>query len=134
MENGKSHILIVDDDALTCMLLSDILTHAGFKTTTITNGLDALAFIRNDPNTIDVIILDRIMPELTGIEVLHKLCAIPIARNIPVIMLTSRAESSHVETAFMLGVFEFLYKPINETALVQAVNDAMTEKSSHIYE
>jgi CheY-like chemotaxis protein len=134
MENGKSHIVIVDDDSLTCMLLSDILTNTGYKTTTISNGADALAFIRSNSSSIDVIILDRIMPELSGIEVLHKLCAIPIARNIPVIMLTSRAETTHVDTAFMLGVFEFLYKPINENALIKAVNDALTEKATHIYE
>lgn len=134
MENGKSHIVIVDDDPMTCMILSDILTNAGYKTTTFTNSIEALSFIRNAPEFINLIILDRMMPEPSGIEVLHKLCATPIARNIPVVMLTSRADKSHVSTAFMLGVFEFLYKPVSENALLKTVEDALTEQATHVYE
>ena len=134
MEKAKPHILVVDDDHIFCMVLSDMLKHGGYHVTSVFSARKSLDILRKKPHDFDVIILDRIMPELSGLEVLHKLCLMPVVRDIPVIMLTSHAEAAHLKTANIYGVFEMHYKPIEDSVLLAAVGRALESKADKHWE
>lgn len=130
----QRHIVVVDDDTLIRTLLLDILSGANYKVTTYASGAEFLKDVPHLTPSVDAIILDRIMPSMSGLEVLNKLCAIPLVRNIPVIMLTSSADQYHVEKAQNLGVFDLIFKPINTTQLLDTLQQAIQETSQYIFE
>ena len=112
------NILIVDDNAYMRRLTRMMLTNLGAKSALEANdGLAALEAIRNsDP---DVMLLDWDMPVLNGIEVLRIVRSPGVfpRPNLPVIMLTTRAQRSNVHEALRAGANEFLLKPTSPKAL-----------------
>ncbi len=134
MDRQKRHIVVVDDDVLIRTLLSDILSSANYKVTAYSSGQALLQNIRQLEPPADVIVLDRIMPKMSGLEALNKLCTIPEARNIPVIMLTSEANQNHVEKAHAYGVFDFIFKPIDTAQLLNALQEAIAESTQYVFE
>ena len=102
-------ILIADDDQLMCELLRFKLEGAGFVVWAVHDGqavLDAVA-----SRLPDAVVLDSMMPVLTGPEVLHALKADPATAAIPVIMLTARKSEADIVEALRGGVADYLTKP-----------------------
>jgi CheY-like chemotaxis protein len=112
------NILVVDDNAYMRRLTRMMLTNLGAKSVLeAPDGLAALEAIRTvDP---DVMLLDWDMPVLNGIEVLRIVRSPGVfpRPNLPVIMLTTRAQRSHVNEALRAGANEFLLKPTSPKAL-----------------
>jgi DNA-binding response OmpR family regulator len=121
----KNHILLIDDDALSLAMLSDYLAEASFEVTSIETGHDALILLQKFPSRFDAIIVDRVMPKLSGIDFLHKLYVNPKLNHIPIIMLTAHAEREDVGAAIIAGVFDFLYKPIDKELLLLVLKRAL---------
>jgi len=126
--SARQHILLVDDDTLFCKVTSDALSEAGFEVSIVSDGNCALSLISSQPGKFDLIILDRMMPELSGIEVLGKLSAQKLKSNIPVIMLTSYAGKSQIEIASQYGVTETIFKTIGNADLINVVNRTLKNK------
>lgn len=125
---NKSHILIVDGDhiARTCIAL--MLENLGCETSEAFNGNCAIKTLKNEKNPrVDAIVLDRLIPEMSGIEVLQKIHAIPSLRNIPIIMLTTQAEPTCVKKAIEFGAFDVLLKPIDEITLSKVLESALSK-------
>jgi len=112
------NILVVDDNAYMRRLTRMMLTNLGAKSVIeVPDGLAALEAIRiADP---DVMLLDWDMPVLNGIEVLRIVRSPGVfpRPNLPVVMLTTRAQRSHVNEALRAGANEFLLKPTSPKAL-----------------
>jgi CheY-like chemotaxis protein len=112
------NILIVDDNAYMRRLTRTMLTNLGAKSVLeAADGLAALEAIRTcDP---DVMLLDWDMPVLNGIEVLRIVRSPGVfpRPNLPVIMLTTRAQRAHIREALRAGANEFLLKPTSPKAL-----------------
>lgn len=112
------NILVVDDNAYMRRLTRLMLTNLGAKSVLeAADGLAALEAIRTcDP---DVMLLDWDMPVLNGIEVLRIVRSPGVfpRPNLPIIMLTTRAQRSHVHEALRAGANEFLLKPTSPKAL-----------------
>lgn len=116
--NQKNPILLVEDNPL------DLdLTLRAFGSQKLTNpiqvardGEEALAFIQKwesgDPKPI-VILLDINLPKVNGLEVLEGIKSHPDFRTIPIVMLTTSAESSDVKTAYDLGANSYIVKPVD---------------------
>jgi diguanylate cyclase (GGDEF)-like protein len=111
----KPHILVVDDDPLTRMMATEALREGGFATSEAEDGVRALAaFEALHP---DLVLLDVMMPGLTGFEVCRRVRATPAGELVPIIMLTGLDDSESVEQAFDAGATDFISKPINWTLL-----------------
>ena len=111
----KPHILVVDDDPLTRMMATEALREGGFATSEAEDGVRALAaFEALQP---DLVLLDVMMPGLTGFEVCRRVRATPAGELVPIIMLTGLDDSESVEQAFDAGATDFISKPINWTLL-----------------
>jgi DNA-binding response OmpR family regulator len=117
MNDKQSHgrILIVDDDANTLEILRRWLTREGYATVSADNGpacLDALG-----TQAVDVIVLDVMMPGMDGLEVCEKLREHPAWRMIPVMLLTAKDDIETRSRGMLLGVSEYLTKPVNKHEL-----------------
>jgi len=120
-------ILIADDDAPNADLLEAHLDGSGYETKITSNGEQTLALAKSWKP--DLILLDVMMPKLSGFEVCRRLRADPQTRDVAVLMVTALDQSTDVETAVESGTDDFLTKPINKTELllrVRALLDSRT--------
>ena len=108
-------ILIADDDAQNADLLEAYLDGTGFETKIVANGEDTLSAARAWKP--DLILLDVMMPKLSGFEVCRRLRADPVTKEVAVLMVTALDQSTDVETAVEAGTDDFITKPINKTEL-----------------
>ena len=117
----KPRILLVDDetDFLTLMKLK--LTNEGFDVDAVDRGMDAVELIRQEPY--DIAILDVLMPEMDGIELLKELKGDPEIEEIPVIFLSAKGDVDLKVEAFHLGAEDYLVKPVEIAELVARISN-----------
>jgi len=128
MDKSTHEILVVDDDPVIVAVLRNFLTESGFKVASAENGQVAFEMLKKFPHRFSVIVLDRMMPVLSGIDLLHKIYVIDDLRQIPIIMLTSHAERDDVGAAVIAGVFDFLFKPIDKDLLLLVIKRALRSR------
>ncbi len=122
----NSRILIVDDEPANVFFLKGILVGEGYKVITANDGMECLNILSNTHP--DVILLDIMMPGITGIEVLEKINSNELTANIPVIMVTAKTESADVEEALDKGAVEYIKKPIDEIELLARLRTTLRIK------
>jgi two-component system alkaline phosphatase synthesis response regulator PhoP len=115
-------ILIADDNQLNAELLDAHLDGSGFDTKLVYNGEDAIVAAREWKP--DLILLDVMMPKLSGFEVCRRLRADPATKGVSILMVTALDQATDVETAVDAGTDDFITKPINKAELRLRV-DAM---------
>jgi DNA-binding response OmpR family regulator len=120
-------ILIADDDTPNADLLEAHLDGSGFETKIAANGEDTLAAAREWKP--DLILLDIMMPKLSGFEVCRRLRSDPKTRDIGILMVTALDQSTDVETAVESGTDDFLTKPINKTELLLRVRALLESRA-----
>jgi len=120
-------ILIVDDTRLNAELLEAHLDGLGHDVALATNGEEALALAAADPP--DVVLLDIMMPKLSGFEVCRRLRADPATVNVGILMVTALDQATDIERAVEVGTDDFVTRPINKTELLLRVNALLTAKS-----
>ncbi len=112
-------ILIVDDSTTNQVLLEAILQEEGYETITAFGAKEAFRVIeRNKP---ELILLDLLMPEVSGFEFLKQIKVKPTTADIPVIVVSAVGSSENIELAKQLGAVEFFSKPIDISVLVNTV-------------
>jgi len=117
-------ILIADDNVPNADLLEAHLDGTGYETKVVFNGEATLEAAQSWKPTL--ILLDVMMPKMSGFEVCRRLRADPATRDIAVIMVTALDQANDVETAVETGTDDFLTKPINKTELLLRIR-AMLE-------
>ncbi len=121
IKNQKSKILtvlLVDDSPSVRHLTSKVIKNASMKAIVAKDGLEALEILQNSAELPDVILTDVEMPRMDGYELLASLKKQETLREIPVVMITSRACEKHRKKAFDLGVSEYLRKPFEDAKLI----------------
>ncbi len=109
--NGIDHLLLVDDEELNRDMLSRRLQHQGFRVGKAADGLSALAYVHTESP--DLVLLDSMMPGMSGIEVLQALRASYTPDQLPVIMVTALKDSEKVVEALNLGANDYITKPVD---------------------
>ncbi|MEL6379278.1 MAG: phosphate regulon transcriptional regulator PhoB [Pseudomonadota bacterium] len=112
----RTHILVVEDEEALATLLDYNLGKEGFKVTLARDGEEALFAIKEEQP--DLVILDWMLPNVSGIEVCRRLRAKSETQNIPVIMLTARAEESDRVRGLETGADDYLTKPFSTAELI----------------
>lgn len=123
MENKK--ILIADDEERIVGLVSDFLTAAGFKTVTAFDGAQALEIFNTEKENLSLAIIDIMMPEIDGWALTRE---IRKTSDMPIIMLSARAEEFDLLTGFESGIDEYVTKPFSPAVLVKRV-EALLKRS-----
>jgi phosphate regulon transcriptional regulator PhoB len=119
MEAMRERILVVEDEKDVREMIRLNLKTAGFDVVEAGNGTEALALAKNDPPK--VIILDLMMPEMSGIEVCRALRRNPSTSRIPVLMLTAKSTEEDKVVGFEVGADDYVTKPFSPRELVLRV-------------
>ena len=125
MSSENRKILIADDEARMRALVRDYLRMKGFQVLEAENGREALEVFQREPD-IALILLDVMMPEMDGFETLKELRHIS---DVPVLMLTARAEEQDELQGFSLGADEYIAKPFSPKVLLARI-DAILKRTS----
>jgi CheY-like chemotaxis protein len=121
-----SKILIADDNHQNCELLDAYLADEGYQIEMVYDGQQALdAVARFQP---DLILLDIMMPKVSGYEICERLKANPRTRDIAIIMITALAEMGDIEKAVNAGANDFLTKPVNKLELTTRVKTLLQNR------
>ena len=130
LERGRSaergRILVVDDNAANRDLLSRRLTRAGHEVVEAEGGGSALALLEQE--TFDLVLLDLIMPDITGYEVLCRLKAQPATKDIPVIMISAVDDLDSIVRCIEAGAVDYLPKPFDPTLLYARIGSTLENK------
>jgi adenylate cyclase len=114
-EPGSGSILVVDDDRVNRMLLARTLVALGHRVATAANGREALdRMLAEEP---DIVLLDVVMPEIDGIDVLERIKRDPALRAVPVIMVSALEDFESVVRCIELGAEDYLQKPFDPVLL-----------------
>ena len=126
-EIKQSRILVVDDIKTNCDVLKRRLENNTFLVEVSMSGKDALEKI--DKEKFDLVLLDVLMPEVNGLEVLIKIREEYSADKLPVIMVSSFDDVESISKCIQLGASDYLPKPVNSTILTQKVASTLERKS-----
>lgn len=121
-------ILAVDDERHIVRLVEVNLQRAGYEVVTAYDGREALEKVKSE--TPDLIVLDVMMPYMDGFEVLKNLKADPATAEIPVIMLTAKAQDADIFRGWSSGVDCYLTKPFNPMELLTFVKRIFDQTKS----
>lgn len=116
---GRPRILIVDDDPVILRLLQINFRLEGYNVDAASRGDEALRRAREAMP--DVVVLDIMMPGVDGFDVLRQLKEDPTSRDVPVILLSARAQDEDRRRGYALGVEEYVTKPFDPAHLVEMV-------------
>lgn len=123
-------VLIVDDNKVNLKIASRLMENYHMKTETVMSGAEALEKV-NQGNHYDIIFLDDMMPNMTGVETLVELHKIP-DYNIPTVALTANAISGMKEKYEQAGFDDYLSKPIDRTELDRVLKKFLVEKKDRV--
>ncbi|HEY8152500.1 MAG TPA: response regulator [Myxococcota bacterium] len=120
---GKKRVLLVDDSSTALLMERMILDRGRYEVVTARNGAEAVEkALALRP---DVIVMDVMMPEMTGIEACRTIRANREIRHTPVILVTTRGEPEHVEAGFASGCNEYVTKPVDAVELLSKMQSVL---------
>jgi chemosensory pili system protein ChpA (sensor histidine kinase/response regulator) len=123
-DEGRLRILLVDDSLSIRKFVGQMLEKAGFEVLTAVDGQDAIQQLTEQ--TVDVVITDLEMPRVNGYALIEDLRRRSATREVPVIVLTTRAGAKHVGLARRLGVRHYVAKPVEEQSFIRLVASVTT--------
>ncbi|WP_217593541.1 ATP-binding protein [Cohnella sp. GbtcB17] len=130
VQSGKAKILLVDDDASNIKVLQEWFTFSGYHMLTAYNGADALQLIQEHRGDLSLVLLDVMMPELSGYEVCRRIRAEYPLYKLPVLLLTVRNSPADVAMGFEAGANDFLVKPFSGKELLARVETLLQLKGA----
>jgi twitching motility two-component system response regulator PilH len=122
-----SLILAVDDDKNLLKMLTKQIEVIGHKIITASSGIEGIEFARS--GNPDLILLDIMMPDMNGFDVIKKIKKDEIIKKIPIIMITSKTGKEYVIEAMRQGVLDYIVKPYNFTNLSKKIESAIKQGS-----
>lgn len=115
----KDSILVVDDNPDSITIIRTILEANGFKVETAENGREALDKLKAE--TPQVVLLDVMMPEMSGLEVLERIKGNPTTAKLPVILVTAKTQDEDVLVGYQYGADYYITKPCTSKQLLYGV-------------
>ena len=128
-QHTKYHILIVDDVSENIQILSNILYQQGMNILIAQSGRETLNIISR--KTPDLILLDILMPDMSGYDVCKQIKSTPETKEIPIIFLTAKTQPEDIIKGFEAGAVDYVTKPFNPTELLARVFTQLELKKFH---
>lgn len=120
----RKRILIIEDDRNLSAMMSSVLNQEGFSTIVAYTGQEGIKLALNGKP--DIIVLDIILPDLDGLEVLKRIKLTKGINDIPIIMCTEKGLLKDVELAFSLGANSYIIKPFEIEKLIKKVKEIIS--------
>ncbi len=131
MSRSQATVLVVDDEPFNLEIIEEHLDGEGYELFTAEDGLDAWTQLDNEPDKFDVILLDRMMPKLDGMEVLAKIKNHRKLKSTPVILQTAKASQQNIIEGMNSGAYYYLTKPFDDEMLRSIVRTAIEDKNRY---
>lgn len=128
MQDQSPRILIVDDEPVNVEILLELLEDAGYELETAGDGLEAWGKLESHPDRYDVVLLDRMMVPMNGLEVLQRIKSHPVLQGMPVILQTALASKDDLLAGIKAGAYYYLTKPFEEDLLRSVVSTAVGDR------
>ena len=126
----KKKILLIEDDKFLLKLYSDKLNREGFEVSMAITGEEGLGKVAAEKP--DLVLLDIILPQKNGFDILSEIKLNPATKNIPVIILTNLGQDSDIKTGFELGAVDYLVKTdFSITKLPEIVRKYLASSAQH---
>lgn len=126
LSTTQDHILVVDDQPSSCRYISQLLQAAGYSVTVATSGQDALHLMQTlQP---DLILLDVLMPDLSGFQVCQQLKGNELTRLMPIVLITSLRDRGSLLQGIEAGADDFIPKPFDPVELLARVRSLIYQK------
>jgi CheY-like chemotaxis protein len=127
MENTKT-IMVVDDNPDIITIVRTILEGKGFNVLSASSGIECIEALKSQKP--DLIVLDIMMPEMDGLEVLTRLKSMSEFNNVPVVLLTAKVQYEDVLGGYKLGADYYITKPFTSTQLINGINLLLGENKT----
>jgi signal transduction histidine kinase/ActR/RegA family two-component response regulator len=124
---GHGHIMVVDDEQMVCNLSREVLGYLGYTVHTCNDGMQAVEYFSKNPDKVDLVILDVIMPGMDGYETFKKLRE--VRDDVKVIVTTGYSLKEDTHQILSRGVCGFIQKPFESGKLSRLVRDVITGKA-----
>ena len=121
---------MVDDEAINLQVLDNQLTMKGYRVIKANNGEEALKILFSENQTVDLMILDIMMPILSGFDVCKKVRERYNSMERPILMLTAKDEQKDIDSALKCGANDFISKPFERNELLVRVENLIKLKAS----
>jgi DNA-binding response OmpR family regulator len=123
-----AHILVVDDVAVNREILKRRLVRRGFEISEASGGREALEIIDREP--IDLVLLDIMMPDVDGLDVVRTVRKTRSTEELPIIMVSARSFSEDVTQCLELGANDYVTKPVDFEATLELINRELERKTN----
>ncbi len=130
-ESEPVHVLVVDDELVNLQVLINQLSLQNYTVTKAMNGMEALALI-DEGRHFDVVLLDVMMPRMSGYEVCQKIRERYPANELPILLLTAKNQLSDLVDGFKSGANDYLTKPISKPELLSRIKTHLNLSKYHI--
>ena len=118
-----ANVLLVDDDPVILKLLQVNFEMEGFNVSTANDGVEGLEKARAERP--DIVLLDIMMPRMDGLQVTKALKGDPETKDIPIILLSAKAQASDIQAGKDIGADDYLTKPFDPLELLERVNELL---------
>jgi len=118
-----SKVIVIDDEPFILMMIEDKLKKAKIEVVTLRESRNALDIIKKEKP--DLIILDWMMPELSGIELCKMIKSDPDVSSIPIFMLTAKGQDSDEQLGLQCGVARYITKPFSPKSLLEMIQETV---------
>lgn len=120
-------VLVVDDDPVVRLLVNEFLSSQGYEVLTVESGTECIDTISSKRP--DVVVLDLLMPEMNGIEVLKRLRGNPSTAAVPIVMMSSDFDTEAITNSYNLSADGYVQKPFGMRDILSAVEEVTPENS-----
>ena len=125
-------ILLVDDVLSNLEILEDYLEGSGYHLASARDGIEAWTMLEREPNRFHAVLLDLMMPRMTGMEVLQRMKAHAILSEVPVIIQTAAASPSQISEGLAAGAHYYLTKPFEKADLLSILSTAVRDREAYL--
>lgn len=122
--------MIVDDSLSVRRVVSKLVTHAGWQPLAAKDGIEALEILQQSSRIPDLILVDIEMPRMDGFELMSTLKAHELYRDIPLVVLTSRAGGKHRGKALEIGAAEYIVKPYQDDEMLRIIRALVNQSQA----
>jgi len=121
-----SKVVVIDDEPFILMMIEDKLKRAGIEVVPLRESVGAVDVIRAERP--DLVLMDWMMPEISGLEVCRALKADPDLKDIPIFMLSAKGQEEDIKRGLESGVAKYLTKPFSPKALLEIVREELSKR------
>ncbi len=121
---------MIDDEEICLSSMELLILNTQYSLVKSNGGASGLAYLKENFDKIDLVLLDLMMPDIYGLVILKEIRNDPNLSKIPVILQSGTSDQIEIQKAYAMGISSFIRKPYQRDVVIEAINKAMQEKAN----